>query len=95
MNDVFSTFTFMKITSINTKKWGVVHWLKSLWDFFNEIGSLHINDFTLVEVISWVKAHYSDSFWGVTLYYFPRMCMFECIPLQTFERFSQYFFILC
>jgi hypothetical protein len=35
-----------------------------------------------------------NPFWGVTLYYFPRMCMFECIPLQTFERFSHYFCIL-
>jgi len=26
--------------------------------------------------------------WGFTLYYFLRMCMFECIPFQTFERFS-------
>jgi hypothetical protein len=42
-----------------------------------------------------VKAHYSDPHRGVTLYYFPRMCMFECIPPQTFEIFSQYFCILC
>jgi hypothetical protein len=34
-------------------------------------------------------------FWGVTLYYFSRICMFECILPQTFERFSQYFCILC
>jgi hypothetical protein len=37
----------------------------------------------------WVKAHFSDPLWGVTLYYFLGMCMFECIPLQIFERFSQ------
>ncbi len=43
----------------------------------------------------WVKAHYGDPFWGVTLYYFPRVCMFESIPPQTFERISQYFCILC
>jgi hypothetical protein len=41
-----------------------------------------------------VKTHYSDlpapplPLWGVTLYYFSRMCIFECIPPQTFERFS-------
>ncbi len=44
---------------------------------------------------NWVKAHYNDPLHGVTLYCFPRICMFECIPPQTFERFSQYFCILC
>ncbi len=34
-----------------------------------------------------MKAHYGP-LWGVTLY------MFECVPSQTFERFSQYFCIL-
>jgi hypothetical protein len=41
------------------------------------------------------EAHYGDPLWDVTLYYFPRVHMFECIPLQTFERISQYFYILC
>jgi hypothetical protein len=27
----------------------------------------------------WVKAHYGDLLWGVILYYFLGMCMFECI----------------
>jgi hypothetical protein len=41
---------------------------------------------------NWVKAHNNDRFWGgVTLYYFIRMCMYECISPQAFERFSQYF----
>jgi hypothetical protein len=31
----------------------------------------------------------------VILYYFLGACMFECIPLQTFKRFSHYFCILC
>jgi hypothetical protein len=35
-----------------------------------------------------VQAHYNDPLWGVTLYYFPRMCMFECIRYQTFKIFS-------
>jgi hypothetical protein len=26
-------------------------------------------------------------FWGVTLYYFPKVCMFECIPHQTLKKF--------
>jgi hypothetical protein len=38
-----------------------------------------------------MKAHYSDPLWGITYYYFPGMCMFECIPPQTFEIFSQDF----
>jgi hypothetical protein len=42
-----------------------------------------------------VKAHYGDLRWGVTLYYFLGVCMFDCIPLQTFERILQYFCILC
>ncbi len=35
-------------------------------------------------------AHYSDPLWGVILYYFLGVCIFECIPTQTFERISQY-----
>jgi hypothetical protein len=42
-----------------------------------------------------VKAHYGDPFSSVKLYYFPRVCMFDCIPPQTFERISQYSCILC
>jgi hypothetical protein len=38
-----------------------------------------------------VKAHYGDPCWSVTLYYFLGVCIFYCIPLQTFERISQYF----
>ncbi len=45
---------------------------------------------TFADFTKW-KAHYSDLFWGVTLYYFLRMCMFECIPLQTFKKNSQYY----
>jgi hypothetical protein len=30
------------------QKWGVVHWLKSIWDLKSEIGSLQLNDFTLI-----------------------------------------------
>jgi hypothetical protein len=45
--------------------------------------------------VNMVKTHYGDPLWGITLYYFPWMCMFECIPLQTFQIFSQYFCILC
>jgi hypothetical protein len=40
-----------------------------------------------------MKAHYGEPLWGVTLYYFLKMCMFEYITFQTFERFSQYFCI--
>jgi hypothetical protein len=52
---------------------------------------------TFVSKASWkkVKTHYGDPLLGVTLYYFPRVCMFECIPFQIFERISQYFNILC
>jgi hypothetical protein len=39
----------------------------------------------------WVKAHYGDSLWDVSLYHFPGVCMFECIPPQTFEKNSQCF----
>jgi hypothetical protein len=48
-----------------------------------------------VEVNPKVKAHYGDPLWDVALYYFLGMCMFECIPPQTFEIFSEYFRILC
>jgi hypothetical protein len=41
-----------------------------------------------------VKAHYGGPLWDVTLYYFARMCMFECILFQNFEIFSQYFCLL-
>jgi hypothetical protein len=34
----------------------------------------------------WVKAHYNDLLWGVTLYYFSRVCMFEYILLQILEK---------
>jgi hypothetical protein len=34
------------------QKWGAIHLPKSLWAFKNEIGSLHLNDFTLIKVIS-------------------------------------------
>ncbi len=80
MNDVFLHSLLCKLHSL-VQRWGVIHWLKLLWDFKNEIGSLHFVDFTLIEVISQVKAHYDEPLWGVTLYYFPKMCMFECIPL--------------
>jgi hypothetical protein len=36
-----------------------------------------------------VKAHNGDPFWCVTLYYFLMYITFECISLQSFERFSQ------
>jgi hypothetical protein len=39
-----------------------------------------------------VKAHNGDPLRDVLLYYFPRMCMFEYIPFQTFERISQKYF---
>jgi hypothetical protein len=42
-----------------------------------------------------VKTHYGDTFWGVTSYYFPRVCMLQCITSQTFERISHYFCTLC
>jgi len=41
------------------------------------------------------ETHYGDPLWDVTLYYFLKICMFECIPLEIFERFSQYFCTLC
>jgi len=84
MNDVFLHSPLWKLHPL-IQKWGVVHWLKLIWDFKSEINSLHFNDFTLVKVISWVKTHYDDPLWGVTLYYFPGMCVFKCIPLQTSE----------
>ncbi len=34
---------------------------------------------------------YNDPLWAVILYYFLGVCIFECIPPQTFERISQYF----
>ncbi len=34
------------------QKWGAIHLHKSLWDFKSEIGSFHLSDFVLVEVIS-------------------------------------------
>jgi predicted AlkP superfamily phosphohydrolase/phosphomutase len=43
---------------------------------------------TLKKLETWVKAHYSDPPWGVILYYFIGMCMFEHIPPQTFEKNS-------
>jgi hypothetical protein len=49
----------------------------------------------LVLLIPRVKAHYGVPLGGVTLYYFSKMCMFECIPVQTFKKNSQYFCILC
>ncbi len=39
-------------------------------------------------VAFWLKAHYGDPLWVVTLYYFSKMCMFKCIPFQTFEKIS-------
>jgi len=48
----------------------------------------------IIIITVWVKAHYSDPPGGVTLYYFLRICMFECIPPQTFKSISQYFCIL-
>ncbi len=38
-----------------------------------------------------VKAHYHDPFWGVTLYYFPKVCMFECISNQTLKNLHNIF----
>ncbi len=38
-----------------------------------------------------MKTPYNDPLWDVTLYYFLGVCMFECIPPQTFEKISQYF----
>jgi hypothetical protein len=40
------------MTQSLVQKWGVVHWLKSLWDFKNEIGLRHSSDFDMVKVIS-------------------------------------------
>jgi hypothetical protein len=34
------------------QNWGAIHSPKSLWDIKSEIGLLHLNDFTLVKVIS-------------------------------------------
>jgi hypothetical protein len=34
------------------QKWGAVHSHKSIWDFKSEIGSQHLGDFMLVEIIS-------------------------------------------
>jgi hypothetical protein len=34
------------------QKWGLGHYVKSLWDLKSEIGSLHFSDFTLVKIIS-------------------------------------------
>jgi hypothetical protein len=38
-----------------------------------------------------VKAHYDDAFWGNRIVLLSGVCMFECIPLQTFEKKSQFF----
>jgi len=40
------------VQNIIIAKVGVIHWPKSLWDLKNEIGSLHLNDFTQVKIIS-------------------------------------------
>ncbi len=39
--------------------------------------------------------HYGDPLWGVTLYYFLGVCMFECIPCQTFQKkFTIFLYIM-
>ncbi len=51
-------------------------------------------DFIFFENSCSIKAQYSDPFQGVShCTTFLGVCMFECIPLQTFEKNSQYFFI--
>ncbi len=61
---------------------------------FNNHKSQSQQSFVLIIKI-WVNPHYGDPLWDVTLYCFPRVCMFECIPPQTFKRILQYFCILC
>jgi hypothetical protein len=46
-----------------------------------ELG-LPFKDLIVVLFFFKVKAHYGDPLWGATLHYFPRMYMFECIPLS-------------
>jgi hypothetical protein len=38
-----------------------------------------------------VKAHDRDALWGVTLYYFLGVCMFECVPPQSLKEFQDIF----
>jgi hypothetical protein len=55
---------------------------------------MHKTEITIFKLIITMKAQYDEPFWVVTLH-FLKVCMFECIPFQTFEKVSQYFCILC
>ncbi len=39
----------VNLSSTLVQKWGAIHWLKSLWDFKSEIGSLHFSGFILIK----------------------------------------------
>jgi hypothetical protein len=38
-----------------------------------------------------MKAHHDDAFWGNDIVLLYRVCMFECISPQTFEKKSPFF----
>jgi hypothetical protein len=49
-------------------------------------GPFVVESFTNIGPFDYDCNHYSDPLWGVTLYYFLGVCMFECIPPQTFQK---------
>ncbi len=45
-------FKTMTISMSLVQKWGAIQQFKSLWDFMNEISSLHCKNLTLVKIIT-------------------------------------------
>ncbi len=48
--------------------------------------------FLMQYVMCWrMKTHYNDPLWGVTLYYFPKVCMLSVSHLKFFKEFHNFF----
>jgi hypothetical protein len=79
----------LKKTKTKTKTKIATH--RDLWKYGP---ILTIQKSLTIKWLRWVQAHDGDPFWGVTLYYFPRVCMFECVPTQTLKEFTIFLHIM-
>jgi hypothetical protein len=55
-------------------------------------GPFVVESFIKVGSFDYNCTHYGDPPWDVTLYYFLRVCMFECVPPQAFQKNFTIFF---
>jgi hypothetical protein len=73
---------------IGTKKLKNKQKLQLIGTYENMVQFLTIQKSLTIKWLRWVKAHYDDPFWGVTLFYFLGLC--ACLNVSHLKLLKEY-----